>query len=167
MTNEKQVIVMSNSITALTEALYRMVHESRLSAEEIVERAFGVNDDGNPKKSKWTLYRELNPDDAGAKLGALDVLRIMLVTGDVRPLEVMAEAVNCIVRPKNAAEPDRPTWAEEHAQDSGRMGQMASLMERGAHPAEVERQAALLKDEIDQTATRYRRQYEQGEVRHD
>lgn len=114
-----------------------------------------------------TLKRELNPDDDMAKLGADVLLGIMRSCGSVAPLEWLAERLGYVLRPANWSEPDKPTWAEEHAQDSGKMGLMASLMERGAHPAEVERQAVLLKDEIDQTATRYRRQYEQGEIRHD
>lgn len=153
-----------NDIRELIEALYRMVHESPLSAEEIVERAFGVNDDGNPKKSKWTLYRELNPTDAGAKFGALDMLRVMRITKDLRPLEVMAAAMDCTVRPKNAAEPDKPTWAEEHAQDSGKMGLLVSLMEGGEPPSVVEKQAMLLLEDIQQTVTRYQRQYQSGEI---
>ncbi|MHC1788277.1 phage regulatory CII family protein [Solidesulfovibrio sp.] len=41
-------------------------------------------------KPQFTLYRELNPDDDGAKLDAAHLLPIMLVTGDDRPLQFLA-----------------------------------------------------------------------------
>jgi hypothetical protein len=41
-------------------------------------------------KPLFTLYRELNPDDDGAKLDAAHILPIMLVTGDDRPLQFLA-----------------------------------------------------------------------------
>lgn len=41
-------------------------------------------------KPQFTLYRELNPDDDGAKLDAAHLLPVMLITGDDRPLQFLA-----------------------------------------------------------------------------
>ena len=44
-------------------------------------------------KSSSTLLREANPYDSGAKLGVDTLMRIMEATGDVRPLQYMAESL--------------------------------------------------------------------------
>jgi hypothetical protein len=45
-------------------------------------------------KSPKTLLREVNPDDPKAKLGAETLMEIMLITGRVEPLKLMAEEMN-------------------------------------------------------------------------
>ena len=44
-------------------------------------------------KTYSTLLREVNPYDNGAKLGVDTLMRIMEATGDVRPLQYMAESL--------------------------------------------------------------------------
>ena len=50
-------------------------------------------------KTYSTLLREANPYDAGAKLGVDTLLRIMQETGDIRPLEFMAECLGVSLVP--------------------------------------------------------------------
>ncbi|MBI9111975.1 phage regulatory CII family protein [Maridesulfovibrio ferrireducens] len=45
-------------------------------------------------KSPKTLLREVNPDDPKAKLGAETLMEIMIITGRVEPLKLMAEEMN-------------------------------------------------------------------------
>lgn len=70
---------------SLARAIQAMILEHPgKSLDEICEEAFGEG------KSKWTLYKELNPEDATAKIGALDLVALMRVCGDVAPLRIMA-----------------------------------------------------------------------------
>lgn len=106
-----------------------------------------------------TLKRELNPADDGAKLGADVLLGIMTSCGSVAPLEWLADRLGYVVKPKEWAEPDRPTWAEERAQDGIKSGKLNMLMSTWEHPSLVEKAAEDLKDDITQSVTRYSRQY--------
>lgn len=47
-----------------------------------------------------TLLRELNPHDDGAKLGVETLLKIMQQTGDIHPLEYMADLLGYDLVPK-------------------------------------------------------------------
>ena len=71
------------------DTITRLVQDSLLSSRDAhsIARAIG--------KPYSTLMREVNPYDTGAKLGADTLLQIMLVTGDVQPLEFMAEKLGC------------------------------------------------------------------------
>lgn len=55
-------------------------------------------------KTYATLLREADPGDAGAKLGVDTLLRIMQETGDVRPLQYMAECMDMTLEPRTDAE---------------------------------------------------------------
>lgn len=101
-----------------------------------------------------TLAREINPQDDGLKLKADRLLPIMQISGDIRPLKWLAHKMGYELV-KREAHPDKPTWAEEHCQDSALMGALANLMESGAKPHEVQAVADKLKIEIDETVTRY------------
>ena len=63
-------------------------------------------------KPYFTLARELNPDDDGAKLDAAHVLPIMLVTGDDRPLQFLAAHMGKRVSDMDR-QPDGLDMAEE------------------------------------------------------
>ena len=148
----------------ILESAHGILKRSSLGVEEIVERAFGVDENGTPRKSHWTLYKELNPNDPSGKLGAVDLFLLMQATGDVAPLEVMARLLGYALLDKRTVTPDRPTWAAEHAQDSCDMGDMARLMDEGAPPAHVERVARSLLKNIEETLVQYGRDYDVGIV---
>lgn len=148
----------------ILESAHGILKRSRLSAEEIVERAFGVDENGNARKSHWTLYHELNPHDTTGKLGAVDLFRLMQVTGDVAPLEVMARLLGYALLDKRTITPDRPTWEAEHAQDSADMGEMARLMDEGAPPADVQRVGCRLIRNLEETLVRYAQNYDEGVI---
>ena len=67
--------------TNLISAVHDIVLESGLGAKNIA--AVG--------KPYSTLLREVNPFDDGAKLGAETLVDIMRVTGNIQPLEHIAE----------------------------------------------------------------------------
>lgn len=142
----------------ILEAAHGILKRSRKSAEEIAEAAFGTDENGNPRKSHWTLYKELNPNDATAKLGALDLFRLMQVTGDVEPLAIMAHKLGYMLQDVKTVQPDRPTWQGEHAQDSCDLGEMARLMDAGASPLEVQGVATRLIKNVVETVAQYTRQ---------
>lgn len=139
----------------ILESAHGILKRSSLSVEQIVERAFGVDENGTPRKNHWTLYKELNPNDSSGKLGAVDMFLLMQATGDVAPLEVMARLLGYALLDKRTVTPDRASWAAEHAQDSCDMGEMARLMDEGAPPAKVQAAAARLIRNIEETMVRY------------
>lgn len=61
-----------------------------LSVEMLCEKAFGLDENGEPNKSQFTLYREVNPNDKGAKLGLVDAARLMNAGGVFTVLHVLA-----------------------------------------------------------------------------
>lgn len=109
-----------------------------------------------------TLKRELNVDDDMAKLGADALLGIMLSCGSVVPLEWLAGRLGYIVKPKDFAEPDKATWPEERVDDSVCCGKVSTLMQEGAHPSVVFKEIEKAKGELDQSGTRYSRDYEKA-----
>ena len=66
----------------LISTVHELVLESGLGAKNIAAAV------GKPYA---TLLREVNPYDAGAKLGAETLVDIMKVTGNILPLEHIAE----------------------------------------------------------------------------
>ena len=113
-------------------------------------------------KPYFTLTRELNTEDDGAKLGADLLLPIMKLTGDIRPLEWLAARLGYILTPENQITPDRESWQGEHAQDTQRFGEMSKLMDEGAVPSHVDAARDALIHEIAETAKLYREQWEKG-----
>lgn len=76
---------------SLTQICQNLVLESTtMSAHEIAKVV---------KKPYSTLMREVNPYDAGAKLGAETLLEIMCATGNIAPLEHMAKELGLKVIP--------------------------------------------------------------------
>lgn len=146
------------------QAAHDMLKNSRMSAEQVVEAAFGTDENGKARKSHWTLYKEMNPEDAGAKLGVADLCRLMAVTGDISPLEVMARKLGYVLRKVDGIEPDQPHWQGEHAQDTAHLGRMSELMARGESPSVVQTHATRMCDDIEQTAIRYARDYDTGKI---
>lgn len=131
---------------------------------EVCREAY-VHDGGMPLKAVAaavgkpypTLTRELNPDDDGAKLGADLLLPLMQATGDIRPLEWLAGRMGYALRKNGDIQPDRPTWTEEHAQDSALMGELTAAMLKGDDVASVQGIARRLIADIEQTVEQYAR----------
>lgn len=142
----------------ILDAAHDILKRSNISAEEIAEQAFGLDENGNPRKSHWTLYKELNPNDTTAKLGAIDLFLLMRATNDIEPLRVQARKLGYILMPVSAINPDKSTWQEEHVQDSGCFGEMARLMCEGKNPDEVEKAMQRLEKELLETFEQYRRE---------
>lgn len=146
------------------QAAHDMLKNSRMSAEQVAEAAFGTDENGKARKSHWTLYKEMNPEDAGAKLGVADLCRLMAVTGDISPLEVMARNLGYVLRKVDGIEPDQPHWQGEHAQDTRHLGRMSEMMESGANPSIVQTQASRMCTDIEETAIRYAQDFEAGKI---
>lgn len=54
-----------------------------------------------------TMMRELNPHDAGAKLGVGALIALLAVTGDVTPVRILADACGFDLVPRpDAPDPD-------------------------------------------------------------
>ncbi len=70
--------------------VHDLVLESPLGAKAIAQAV------GKPYS---TLLREVNPYDAGAKLGAETLLNIMKITGNVTPLKQMASEMGYNLKP--------------------------------------------------------------------
>lgn len=68
-------------VSELSTLIHNLVLDNPVPAKDLA-KAIG--------KPYSTLLREVNPYDAGAKLGAETLLQIMMQTGDVKPLEFMA-----------------------------------------------------------------------------
>ena len=135
-----------NVITEVCREAY--VHDSNLPLKALAAAV------GKPYP---TLTRELNPDDDGAKLGADLLLPLMQATGDIRPLEWLAGRMGFALRKKGDIQPDRPTWAEEHAQDSALMGELSAAMMAGMPVSVVYQTARRLIADIEETAAQYER----------
>ena len=69
-------------VSELSTLIHNLVLDNPVPAKDLA-KAIG--------KPYSTLLREVNPYDAGAKLGAETLLQIMMQTGDVKPLEFMAD----------------------------------------------------------------------------
>jgi hypothetical protein len=140
----------------LTEVIEAMIDEGEKPIKAIAAEI------GKPYP---TLKRELNPADDGAKLGADVLLGIMASCGSIAPLEWLADRLGDIVKPKDFAEPDKATWPEERVDDSVCCGKVSTLMQEGAHPSVVFKAIEEAKDELDQSGTRYSRDYESEAVK--
>ena len=68
-------------VSELSSLIHNLVLDNPVPAKDLA-KAIG--------KPYSTLLREVNPYDAGAKLGAETLLQIMMQTGDAKPLEYMA-----------------------------------------------------------------------------
>lgn len=83
---------------SLAKSIQQMVlNNPLLSVEQICEEAFGES------KSRWTLYKELNPEDGSAKVGAMDLVSLMRVCRDAAPLQIMAMRLGYALLPLPAA----------------------------------------------------------------
>lgn len=147
----------------ILDAAYGILKRADISAEEIAIQAYGVDENGKPRKSHWTLYKELNPNDTTAKLGAVDLFRLMAVTGDVKPLEIMAKRLGYILVPESGIQPDCDTWQEEHVQDTCDEGDLMKLMASGADPVEVQARSRLYIKNIMETVISYGDNYNKAQ----
>lgn len=113
----------------IAHALQAMVLENAKSVEMIAEEAFGTDDAGKPRKSKWTLYREVNPEDSGAKVGVLDLVPLMRACGSLEPLQLIANEMGCRVVCIKDAEPLTPGAAfKELADVASKIGKVADRL---------------------------------------
>ncbi len=78
----------------LVNSVHELVLESPLGAKSIAEAV------GKPYS---TLLREVNPYDAGAKLGAETLLSIMKITGNATPLKLMAIEMGYALTPSQSS----------------------------------------------------------------
>lgn len=78
----------------LVNSVHDLVLESPLGAKNIAQAV------GKPYS---TLLREVNPYDAGAKLGAETLMTIMKITGNVSPLMLMAKEMGYSLEPSTEA----------------------------------------------------------------
>lgn len=69
-------------LSELTKIVHNIVLDNSVPAKALAKEI------GKPYS---TLLREINPYDTGAKLGVETLLHIMKCTGNVKPLEFMAE----------------------------------------------------------------------------
>ncbi|MCT4534551.1 phage regulatory CII family protein [Halodesulfovibrio sp.] len=82
----------------LTKIVHELVLNSPIPAKALAKEI------GKPYS---TLLREVNPYDAGAKLGVETLMDIMKKTGNVEPLEYIAQEMGfAIVDPKLMTEPN-------------------------------------------------------------
>ena len=77
-------------VSELSTLIHNLVLDNPVPAKDLA-KAIG--------KPYSTLLREVNPYDAGAKLGAETLLQIMMQTGDVKPLEFMANKLGYNLMP--------------------------------------------------------------------
>lgn len=77
--------------TDLLRAVHAVVLENDMPAKVLADEI------GKPYS---TLLREVNPNDSGAKLGVETLLKIMQQTGNIYPLEYMADFLGYNLIPK-------------------------------------------------------------------
>jgi len=77
-------------VSELSTLIHNLVLDNPVPAKDLA-KAIG--------KPYSTLLREVNPYDAGAKLGAETLLQIMTQTGDIKPLEFMASKLGYTIAP--------------------------------------------------------------------
>jgi len=140
---------------ALLESFHGIMMRTQMSAEELTEVSFGFNSNGRPCKSHWTLYKELNPDDDTAKLGLIDAIRLMEVSGDIEPLYMIADRLGCILRRKDNVQPDCSSWEKQLVQATVFFGKMSHLMEEGANPSTIHATMASLIQNLEKTVLLY------------
>ncbi len=91
----------------LVKIVHSVVLDSHIPAKALAKEV------GKPYS---TLLREINPYDAGAKLGVETLLLIMRCTGNTKPLEFMAEQLGYELVPKRArASGPRPVVGQQRA----------------------------------------------------
>lgn len=139
-------------------SLQDIVLKSQKSIEQLVEEAFGFSYDseGNRRaaKSHNTLYRELNPEDPGAKLGFLDGVLLMQATGNYTPLSLAANKLGLRLVPDGAA-PDHDSVQEECLDDYAALTLFTQSVRGGDHPGVVRQAADKAIREIEETLTAY------------
>jgi hypothetical protein len=141
----------------LAESIRNMVlgHPS-MSVEQIAEAAFGCDEQGKPRKSPWSLYRMLNPEDPGAKVGAIELVGLMLACGSSAPLHVMAAEMGLIVSATTTHEPDGRDMTQECLQGFLAVSAYAEAAEAGAHYVELEPLLAAAIQELEDVFKRAR-----------
>lgn len=83
-------------VSELSTLIHNLVLDNPVPAKDLA-KAIG--------KPYSTLLREVNPYDAGAKLGAETLLQIMAQTGDTKPLEYMASKLGFNLSPAKGEVP--------------------------------------------------------------
>ena len=90
-------------------------------------------------KGQSTFYNELNPnpeENRTHKLGLLDWVRILRLTGDFRSLYKICEELNHVAVPIPPCEPKKKDWLKMQAKDAKEYGEaahalLAALSEEG------------------------------------
>lgn len=104
-------------------------------------------------KESSTLYAELNPwgDQGKGKLSLDDAIEIMRITQKFKTLDLIASALGFRLVPVDVV-PDKPTVAEELADDTQKLGSWAAAcMSEASTATDIELAAAALHKDIDET----------------
>lgn len=75
-------------------------------------------------------------------------------------LNILAECIECRVKPVKTPQPDKDTVEEECLDDYPELTEMDKLIARREHPRVVQRQAERVKQEVDETMVSYLRLWE-------
>lgn len=75
-------------------------------------------------------------------------------------LNILAEPIQCRVRPVGAPKPDKDTVEEECLDDFPELTELDRLISRREHPRIVQRQVERVKQEVDETMTSYLKLWE-------
>ena len=99
-----------------------------------------------------SLYAALNPygDRSSAKLGLEAAVQIMLITGDLDPLRMMASELGCRVVSMDAV-PDKDSVDGEISDDFIAVAELAKALRRDADEVEASRLLEKAHDELDQS----------------
>lgn len=150
---------MKNLVKAVQEMV--LEHPTK-NGEQICIEACGLNENGASNKPVFTLYRELNPNDDGAKLGLITFVQLLPVCGNLKPLALIAAKVGCRLVPVHGG-PDGEDMRHECLQGYAAVSDLIKAAERGASHGEI---AGLLEravKELEDLFVRARdRDYEQG-----
>ena len=111
-----------NRPMTLTELIQDTAFKSSVGSAALAERL---------NKAPSTLYNELNPnpaDNRTHKLGLLDWLQILRLTGDFRSLHKVCGELGHVAVPVPAATPCKSDWLRMQAADAKEHGEAAAIL---------------------------------------
>lgn len=104
-----------------------------------------------------------NPHVGDAQRNPIDRLKLMfgklVESGEAElvrsSLNILAESIDCRVKPVKTPTPDKATVEEECLDDYPELTELDRLIARREHPRIVQRQAERVKQEVDETMVSY------------
>lgn len=149
-----------NDFEKLGLEIQKMVLGHGQNVEKLCIDAFGLNPETmKPNKSPFTLYREINPNDADAKLGYITLIQLMLKIKIFTPIRIIARICGFKLV-KLQVTPDQPTAMHEAAQDVEVLGERNRAMLEGVHPDELDSMTDDACENLRETAALYRAEWE-------